>query len=97
VGGQFAYIAGFGELRFNLVDEHTRRRYHRTMPTNIEAPGGLIDDLFELSSLETVEAMKPQGQAKRVAVRADRMSPSPQPAPTPRSFSGCCSTGLRHR
>jgi signal transduction histidine kinase len=78
----------------NLVDEHTRQRYHRTMQTNIEALSGLIDDLFELSSLEsgeitwsmkhvqlaelideTVEAMKPQAQAKRVAVRAELHEP----------------------
>jgi signal transduction histidine kinase len=39
----------------NLVDEQTRRRYHRTMQTNIEALSGLIDDLFELSSLEAGE------------------------------------------
>jgi signal transduction histidine kinase len=39
----------------NLVDEHTRRRYHRAMQTNIEALSGLIDDLFELSSLEAGE------------------------------------------
>lgn len=39
----------------NLVDERTRRRYHRTMQTNIEAVSGLIDDLFELSSLEAGE------------------------------------------
>jgi signal transduction histidine kinase len=39
----------------NLVDEHTRQRYHRTMQTNIEALSGLIDDLFELSSLEAGE------------------------------------------
>jgi signal transduction histidine kinase len=78
----------------NLVDEHTRRRYHRTMQTNIEALSALIDDLFELSSLEageitwsmrrvqlaelideTVAAMKPQAQAKRVAVRAELHEP----------------------
>lgn len=78
----------------NLVDERTRRRYHRTMQTNIEALSALIDDLFELCSLEsgeiswsmqyvklaelineTVEAMKPQGQAKRVAVRAELHEP----------------------
>jgi signal transduction histidine kinase len=78
----------------NLVDEPTRRRYHRTMQTNIEALSALIDDLFELSSLEsgeitwsmkhvelaelineTVEAMKPQGQAKRVAVSAELREP----------------------
>ncbi|MGN6870979.1 MAG: sensor histidine kinase [Solirubrobacteraceae bacterium] len=39
----------------NLVDEHTRQRYHRAMQTNIEALSGLIDDLFELSSLEAGE------------------------------------------
>lgn len=78
----------------NLVDERTRQRYHRTMQTNIEALSRLIDDLFELSNLEsgeitwsmkhvqlaelideTVEAMKPQGQAKRVAVRAELHEP----------------------
>jgi signal transduction histidine kinase len=78
----------------NLVDERTRQRYHRTMQTNIEALSGLIDDLFELSNLEsgeinwsmkhveladlideTVEAMKPQGQAKRVAIRAELHGP----------------------
>jgi signal transduction histidine kinase len=78
----------------NLVDEHTRRRYHRTMQTNIDALSGLIDDLFELSSLEageitwsmkhvqlaelideTVAAMTPQAQAKRVAVRAELHQP----------------------
>ena len=78
----------------NLVDEQTRRRYHRAMQTNIEALSGLIDDLFELSSLEsgeitwsmkhvqladlideTVDAMKPQAQAKRVAVRAELREP----------------------
>ena len=36
----------------NLVDEHTRQRYHRAMQTNIAALSGLIEDLFELSSLE---------------------------------------------
>ena len=78
----------------NLVDGHTRRRYHRTMQTNIEALSGLIDDLFELSSLEageitwsmkhvqlaelideTVAAMTPQAQAKRIAVRAELHQP----------------------
>lgn len=39
----------------NLVDERTRHRYHRAMQTNIEALSGLIDDLFELSSLEAGE------------------------------------------
>jgi len=78
----------------NLVDEHTRQRYHRAMQANIEALSGLIDDLFELSSLEageiawsmkrvqvaelideTLAAMKPQAQAKRVAVRAELQKP----------------------
>jgi signal transduction histidine kinase len=78
----------------NLVDEPTRRRYHSTMQTNIEALSALIDDLFELSSLEsgeitwsmkhvklaelineTVEAMRPQGRAKRVAVSAELREP----------------------
>jgi signal transduction histidine kinase len=35
-----------------LVDETTRRRYQRTMQTNIQALGALIDDLFELSRIE---------------------------------------------
>lgn len=39
----------------NLVDEHTRQRYHNAMQTNIQALSGLIDDLFELSSLEAGE------------------------------------------
>jgi signal transduction histidine kinase len=39
----------------NLVDERTRNRYHRAMQTNIEALSRLIDDLFELSSLESGE------------------------------------------
>jgi signal transduction histidine kinase len=39
----------------NLVDEHTRHRYHHAMQTNIEALSTLIDDLFELSSLEAGE------------------------------------------
>lgn len=39
----------------NLVDEHTRQRYHRAMQTNVEALSRLIDDLFELSSLEAGE------------------------------------------
>jgi signal transduction histidine kinase len=39
----------------DLVDEYTQHRYHRTMQTNIEALSGLIDDLFELSSLEAGE------------------------------------------
>lgn len=78
----------------NLVDDSTRQRYHRTMQTNIEALSGLIDDLFELSSLEageiswsmrhvqlaelideTLAAMKPQAQAKRVSVRAELREP----------------------
>jgi signal transduction histidine kinase len=86
----------------NLVDEHTRRRYHRTMQTNVEALSALIDDLFELSSLETgeitwsmrrvqlaelidetVAAMKPQAQAKRVAVRAELHEPLAHPRGDP--------------
>jgi signal transduction histidine kinase len=35
-----------------IVDEATRRRYLERMRTHIEALGGLIDDLFELSRLE---------------------------------------------
>jgi signal transduction histidine kinase len=36
----------------DLVDAETRRRYLTTMSTHIEALGGLIEDLFELSRLE---------------------------------------------
>jgi signal transduction histidine kinase len=35
-----------------IVDEATRRRYLERMRTHLEALGGLIDDLFELSRLE---------------------------------------------
>src|SRR5690242_9305864 len=35
-----------------IVDEATRRRYLERMGTHLEALGGLIDDLFELSRLE---------------------------------------------
>ncbi len=35
-----------------IVDEATRRRYLKRMRTHLEALGGLIDDLFELSRLE---------------------------------------------
>ena len=35
-----------------IVDEATRRRYLQRMRTHLEALGGLIDDLFELSRLE---------------------------------------------
>jgi signal transduction histidine kinase len=72
-----------------LVDHDTRRRYLAQMSVHLRSLSALIEDLFELSRLEsgdiewtlqrvaidelveeTVEAMRPQADAKRVAVRA---------------------------
>jgi signal transduction histidine kinase len=62
----------------NLVDEHTRQRYHRTMQTNIEALSRLVDDLFELSSLEAGEitwSMKHVELAELIAETVAAMKP----------------------
>ena len=41
---------------------------------------------------ETVDAMRPQAEAKGVGVRADVPARCAPRAPTPRSSSACCST-----
>ena len=74
----------------DLVDAPTRREYVSRMGTHVRALGGLIDDLFELSRLEsgqitwtmeqvalgelvheTVEAMRPEAEARSVSVLAE--------------------------
>jgi signal transduction histidine kinase len=73
----------------DIVDAATRRRYLGQMATHIHALSVLIDDLFELSRLETgdiawsmeqvrldalveetVDAMRPEAEAKGVLMRA---------------------------
>jgi signal transduction histidine kinase len=73
----------------DLVDRDTRRRYLERMSVHIRSLSALIEDLFELSRLEsgdiqwslqqvridelveeTVEAMRAQADARKVAVRA---------------------------
>jgi signal transduction histidine kinase len=72
-----------------LVDERTSREYAARMGTHVQALGGLIDDLFDLTRLEAgelrwsmeqvalealvreaVDAMRPEAEASRVAMRA---------------------------
>jgi len=74
----------------DLVDATTRREYVSRMGTHVRALGGLIDDLFELSRLEsgqitwtmeqvglaelvheTVEAMRPEADARSVSMLAE--------------------------
>jgi signal transduction histidine kinase len=71
-----------------IVDEDTSREYAARMSVHVQALGALIDDLFELTRLESgelrwsmeqvaldglvgqaVEAMRPQAEASRIAVR----------------------------
>ncbi|HEY2636292.1 MAG TPA: HAMP domain-containing sensor histidine kinase [Solirubrobacteraceae bacterium] len=73
-----------------IVDPGTRREYLSRLRTHLRALSGLIDDLFELSRIEsgdirwtlervalgelvheTVDAMRPQADARSVAVRAE--------------------------
>ncbi len=74
----------------DLVDAPTRREYVSRIGTHVRALGGLIDDLFELSRLEsgqitwtmeqvglaelvheTVEAMRPEAEARSVSMLAE--------------------------